>query len=152
MTNQQEARAWRSLVNAVLVLEEALDRQSQRDGGLPHAYYSLLVILYETPGNRLPASELAARLRHSPSRLTHAVTSMEKSGWLARERSATDRRVQIVALTEAGSRLVRRVSPRQATEVRAVALSRLTPRQVGQLEEMSTAIVAALDEQGAEPA
>ena len=150
MSRQSDARqnAWRSLVIATHVLEEALDRQSQRDGGLPHAYYKLLVFLYETPGHSMPASELAARLRYSPSRLTHSVTSMERSGWLSRSRSRTDRRVQNVTLTDAGTRLVRRVSPLQATEVRAVALSRLSDEQVGQLEALSSAIVAALDERG----
>jgi len=41
--------AWRSLVLASHVLDDALDRQSQRDGGLPHAYYKVLVFLYEAP-------------------------------------------------------------------------------------------------------
>jgi DNA-binding MarR family transcriptional regulator len=145
VSRQSDARAWRSLVIAAHVLEEALDRQSQRDGGMPHAYYKLLVLLYETPGHSLPARELADRLRYSPSRLTHAVTSMEKSGWLTRSRSADDRRVQIIALTDAGTRLVRRVSPLQAVGVRAVALSRLTDEQVQQLEAIGSEIVAALD-------
>ncbi|MET4782212.1 MarR family transcriptional regulator [Glaciihabitans sp. UYNi722] len=144
---QQEA--WRSLMTATLVLDGALDRQSQRDGGMPHAHYKVLVVLYETSGRRLAMSALAAQLRYSPSRLTHTVVSMEKSGWLQRSRSTDDRRVQIVQLTEVGIRLVKKVSPIQATEVRARAFSQLSTKQVQQLDAITAAIVEGLDDQPA---
>ena len=69
------------------VLAEALDRQSRRDGGVPHTYYALLVILYEAGAHRLRMSELAAELRCSSSRLTHAVSSLERSGLVERQYS-----------------------------------------------------------------
>ena len=137
-------RAWRSLIGAALVLEGALDRQSQRDAGMPHTYYQVLVMLFESPGRQLQMSILAGRLRYSLSRLAHAVTSMEKSGWLERTRSALDGRVQNVGLTDAGIRLVRKVSPIQSREVRARALSGLTPEQVVQLEQLMGALTTAL--------
>jgi DNA-binding MarR family transcriptional regulator len=144
LTDAQK-RAWRELVMATHLLDEALDRQSQRDGGMPHAYYKLLVLLYESPGHGQTMSWVAAKLRYSLSRLTHAVTSMEKSGWLLRSRSADDRRVQMVALTDAGVTLVRRVSPLQASEVRSRVFSRLTDEQVEQLAAIGSAIIAGLD-------
>ncbi len=144
LTDEQQ-RAWRSLMLATIVLDGALDRQSQRDGGMPHAYYKALVVLYETPGRRLAMGALAAQLRYSLSRLTHAVASMEKSGWLRRSRSKEDRRVQFVQLTDAGIQTVRHVSPLQATEVRARAFSRLTAEQVQQLDAITAAIVEGLD-------
>ena len=98
LTPEQNS-AWRSLVLMTHVLDDALDRQAQRDGGLPHAYYKVLVYLYETPERRLTMGELAARQRYSTSRMTHAVTAMEKSGWLRRSVSPTDRRVRLVELT-----------------------------------------------------
>ena len=142
-----QQRAWRSLMTAIVVLDGALDRQSQRDGGMPHAYYQALVVLYETQGRHLPMSALAAQLRYSLSRLTHAVASMERSGWLQRSRSTDDRRVQFVELTEAGIRMIRHVSPLQATEVRARAFSRLTAEQVQQLDAITAAIVGGLDDE-----
>ena len=141
-----QQRAWRALVMTTLVLDDALDRQSQRDGGMPHAYYKLLVMLYESPDHQQSMSGLAAQLRYSLSRLAHAVTSMEKSDWLRRSRSEDDRRVQNVALTDAGIRLVRKVSPLQAAEVRARVFSRLTEQQVEQLEAIGAAIVEGLDD------
>lgn len=137
--------AWRSLVLVTHVLDDALDRQSQRDGGLPHAYYKVLVFLYESPDRRLTMSELAAQQRYSQSRMTHAVASMEESGWVRRVRAEHDRRVRYVELTDEGVALVRAVSPKQVTEVRQRAFAKLDPVQVSQLSAISLALVEGLD-------
>ena len=145
LTPEQNS-AWRSLVLVTHVLDDALDRQAQRDGNLPHAYYKVLVFLYETPGRHLTMGQLAAQQRYSTSRMTHAVTAMEKSGWLRRTVSATDRRVRLVELTEQGVALVRRVSPQQVIDVRQKVFARLSAEQVRQLQQISLAIVDGLDD------
>ncbi|GAB3802949.1 hypothetical protein GCM10027605_23820 [Micromonospora zhanjiangensis] len=45
-----EQHTWRSFVAATRALMDALDRQLQRDAGIPHAYYEILVRLSEAPG------------------------------------------------------------------------------------------------------
>ena len=40
-----EQRAWRAYLEATVLLFDALDRQLQRDAGMPHAYYEILVRL-----------------------------------------------------------------------------------------------------------
>ena len=40
-----EHAAWVSLLATVSLLEAALDRQLQRDSGMPHAYYQILAML-----------------------------------------------------------------------------------------------------------
>jgi len=142
----EQNTAWRSLVLVTHVLDDALDRQAQRDGNLPHAYYKVLVFLYETPDRRLTMGQLAAQQRYSTSRMTHAVTAMEKSGWLRRTVSPTDRRVRLVELTEQGVALVRRVSPQQVIDVRQKAFAHLSAEQVRQLQQISLAIVDGLDD------
>lgn len=144
LTPEQNS-AWRSLVLVTHVLDAALDRQSQRDGDLPHAYYKVLVFLYESPTRSMSMGDLAAQQRYSTSRMTHAVTSMEKSGWLRRTVSPADRRVRLVELTEKGIDLVRAVSPRQVVDVRQKVFAHLDPVQVQQLEAISLAIVDGLD-------
>ena len=145
LTPEQNS-AWRSLVLLTHVLDDALDRQAQRDGNLPHAYYKVLVFLYETPGRHLTMGQLAAQQRYSTSRMTHAVTAMEKSGWLRRTVAPTDRRVRLVELTEQGVALVRRVSPQQVIDVRQKAFAHLSAEQVRQLQQISLAIVDGLDD------
>jgi len=145
LTPEQNS-AWRSLVLVTHVLDDALDRQSQRDGDLPHAYYKVLVFLYESPGRRMSMGELAAQQRYSTSRMTHAVTAMEKSGWVRRTVSPTDRRVRLVELTDKGVDLVRAVSPQQVIDVRQKAFAHLDSTQVQQLEAISLAIVQGIDD------
>jgi DNA-binding MarR family transcriptional regulator len=139
-----QQRAWRALVIATHTLDEALDRQSRRDGGIPHAYYKILVFLYESGDRRLAMSELAAHLRYSPSRLAHAVASLERSGWARRVRSTDDRRVQFAELTSEGAAIVRAVTPGQVTEVRHPVLDALSAQDAAALERIASAISAAL--------
>jgi DNA-binding MarR family transcriptional regulator len=147
--SREQNEAWRSLVMLTHVLDDALDRQSQRDGGLPHAYYKVLVFLYESRDRRLSMSELAATQRYSISRVTHAVDAMERSGWLRRERSETDRRVQLVVLTDDGIALVRKVSAAQVRDIRETVFSTLTDTQVAQLAQLASAITSSLDNENA---
>ena len=150
LTTEQNS-AWRSLVLLTHVLDSALDAQAQRDGGLPHAYYKVIVFLYETPGRRMTLSQLALQQRYSTSRMTHAVTSMEASGWLRRVQASHDRRVRFVELTDAGVALVRAITPRQVHDVRAKVFSHLDSAQVEQLQQIALAIVEGLDATPAGP-
>jgi len=137
--------AWRSLVLLTHVLDAALDRQTQRDGGLPHAYYKVLVFLYEAPDRRMSMTALAEAQRYSGSRMTHAVSSMERSGWVKRTTSPADGRVRVVELTAAGIHLLRTVSPGQIAEVRQKLFAVLSDAQVEQLTVIGRAAVAGLD-------
>ena len=143
LTDDQQ-RAWRSLVLATHAVEEALDRQSRRDGGIPHAYYKLLVFLYEGRHGEIRMSQLADQLGYSISRLTHAIASLQRSGWVTRERSTTDGRVQLVSITDAGIAIVRAVTPGQVREVREPILGALSLEDAATLERLASTIRAAL--------
>ena len=55
--DDDEQRTWRTVVVAMHELEAALDRQLQRDAGLPHAHYAVLSTLSESEGRRLRMGE-----------------------------------------------------------------------------------------------
>ena len=57
--NSDEQRAWRAFLDATRRLYEELDRELQRDAGIPHAYYEILVRLSEAPDRTLRMSSLA---------------------------------------------------------------------------------------------
>ena len=66
----EEQRTWRSFLTATQLLHAQLDRELQRDSGMPHAYYEILVRLSEAPARTLRMSDLAdasASSRPSPS-------------------------------------------------------------------------------------
>ncbi len=137
-------RAWRALALTSHLLTAELERQTQRDAGMPHIYYVLLVALYEAPDRRLRAGSLADAGRISPSRLSHAVRSMEKSGWVARRRAAGDGRGQEIELTDAGVDVVRRLAPRQQAAVRVPLLGGLSDSEATALAELLEPMIAHL--------
>lgn len=146
----EEQEAWRAFVLARHLLEDALDRQLQRDSGMPHAYYMILTVLIEATDHTVRMGDLAARLSYSRSRLTHAVASLERSGWVARHPDPSDGRGQLAVLTRAGVRAQHDAAVGHVAEVRRVLIDRLTPAQIGQLAAISEAIVAGFEPSGDE--
>lgn len=138
-------RAWRALAATSHLLAAELEAQTQRDAGMPHTYFVLLVALYEAPARRLRAGELARAARISPSRLSHALRSMEASGWVARQRAASDGRGQEVVLSTAGVDAVRRLAPRQQAEVRVPLLQGFSDSDLTRLAELLEPVLVRLD-------
>jgi DNA-binding MarR family transcriptional regulator len=144
-----EQRTWRAFFGATQLLFDRLDRELQRDVGIPHAYYEILVWLSEAPGRSLRMSELARRTRSSRSRLSHAVARLEERGWVNRRDCVTDKRGQIAELTDDGFAALAAAAPGHVAGVRAHLFDALTPEQVRQLRHISEAIMGPLDDDGA---
>lgn len=141
----EEQATWRAFLLASQLLDEALDRQLQRDAGMPHAYYAILVTLSEAPASSLRMSELAAGLRYSQSRMTHAVRSLEGNGWVRRQRSPDDRRGQLAVLTDDGRRALARAAPGHVAEARRQVFDRLSQEQVTELRHICETLLEGLD-------
>ncbi len=136
---------WLSYVAASSLLEAQLDRQLQRDSGLPHAYYQILAMLSEVPGRTLRMSDLAAITQSSQSRLSHAIARLERHGWVCRVPCPDDRRSTLARLTDAGFAVLAEAAPGHVETVRAHLFDRLSPEQVGQLREICHAVLDGLD-------
>lgn len=135
-----EQRAWRAYLAANRLLFDALDAQLQRDAGMPHAYYQILVALSEAPERQLRMAELAAATQSSRSRLSHAVARLEERGWVRRDTCPSDRRGQLAVLTDAGFAALAAAAPGHVEEVRRRLFDRLRPEQVAQLREICAAV------------
>ncbi|MFG3092313.1 MarR family winged helix-turn-helix transcriptional regulator [Streptomyces antibioticus] len=142
----EEQRAWRAYMAGYLLLEDAIDRQLQQEAGMPHLYYSILAHLSETAERRLRMTDLAERLKITRSRLTYAVTRLEKDGLLRREDCPWDKRGSVAVLTDEGMTVLENAAPGHVETVRATLFDRLTPEQVGQLEEIFTRVARGLQE------
>ena len=138
--DDEEQHAWRAFLRAATAVDDALDRQLQRDAGMPHAYYQVLAMLSEAPDCTLRMSELAGLTTSSASRLSHAVSRLEERGWVRRERHPTDRRGSLAVLTDDGWAAVQAAAPGHVAAVRAAVFDRLEPDQVSQLREISEAL------------
>jgi len=142
--SEREQEIWRSFLSATIGLTDALARQLQRDAGMPHAYYEILVALSEAPDRTLRMSELAGVRNSSRSRLSHAVARLEEAGWVRRRDCPTDKRGSFAMLTDEGYAALEAAAPGHVTEVRERLFDQLTPEQVEQLGEISRAIQVGL--------
>ncbi|WCN83114.1 MarR family winged helix-turn-helix transcriptional regulator [Micromonospora sp. LH3U1] len=135
--DSDEQRTWRAYLAASRALMDTLDRELQRDAGMPHAYYEILVRLSESPGRRLRMSDLAEAVGSSRSRLSHAVARLEAAGWVRREECPTDRRGQVALLTDEGFATLAAAAPGHVEGVRRHLFDALSPAQVDQLRRIS---------------
>ncbi|MEU6774141.1 MarR family transcriptional regulator [Streptomyces sp. NPDC046759] len=139
-----EQRVWRAYLHATTLLEDHLDRQLQRDAGMPHIYYGLLVGLAEAPHRRLRMTELAMQAKITRSRLSHAIARLEKNGWVRREDCSSDKRGQFAVLTDEGAEVLARTAPGHVTAVRQALFERLSPEQQKALGEIMEIVAEGL--------
>ena len=142
----EEQRTWRAYLASSRLLLDQLDRELQRQSGMPHAYYELLVRLSEAPDRRLRMSDLARSAGSSRSRLSHAVARLEEAGWVGRESDPLDKRGAWAVLTEAGFAALAAAAPGHVEGVRRHLFDQLDPAQVDQLRTISAALLDHLTE------
>ncbi|GAA0601637.1 MarR family winged helix-turn-helix transcriptional regulator [Streptomyces crystallinus] len=142
--SDEEQRTWRAYLHATTLLEDHLDRQLQRDAGMPHIYYGLLIQLSEAPRRRLRMTELAIGAKITRSRLSHAIARLEKNGWVRREECPSDKRGQFAALTDEGFAVVERTAPGHVGAVRQALFDRLSPEQTEQLGQIMRVLAEGL--------
>ena len=109
--SESEQEVWRAYQTATKLVSESLDRQLQRDSGMPTTYYEILVALSEAASRELRMSELAEFTKSSRSRLSHAIARLEENGWVTRRSCPTDKRGAFATLTEDGMAVVRAAAP-----------------------------------------
>jgi len=139
----EQHRAWVSILGLTQALPAALDAQLKRDAGMNCFEYHVLARLSEAPGHTMRMTALAVLAQGSLSRLSHAVTRLEKSGWVARRPSLENGRHIEAQLTPAGWKKVQRVAPGHVREVRRLVVDVLTPTQLTQLRRAARAVVEA---------
>lgn len=142
--DDEEQRTWRAFLSAQRLVFDRLERQLQRDAGLPHAYYEILVRLSEAPDRTLRMSQLADCALSSRSRLSHAVARLEAAGWVRRRACVEDRRGSFAELTDAGLAKLRQSARGHVEAVRHDLFDALTRDQQRALREASEALVAHL--------
>lgn len=79
--------------------------------GVSATQYNALRILRGAGPDGLPCGEVAARMINQDPDMTRLFDRMEKPGWIVRERSRTDRRVQLARITNEGLRLLASMDP-----------------------------------------
>ncbi|PXA72054.1 MarR family winged helix-turn-helix transcriptional regulator [Cryobacterium arcticum] len=137
--------AWAAIATLLERLPAALDAQLQRDSGLTHYEHGLLFALDSAPLHTLRLSVLAGYANSTLSRLSRAISRLEKKGWVLREIDPTDGRFTLAVLTDDGRALVAAATPAHHTLVEELVFDSLTAAQARQFAEISARIALAID-------
>jgi DNA-binding MarR family transcriptional regulator len=135
-----EQRAWRAYRNTVLTVDTAVARDLTRDTGLSMPDYQVLSALSEAEQHRQRLTELAARMRWSPSRLSHHVSRMQARGLVDRSGCRDDLRGAYIVLSDEGLRVLRAAAPDHVASVRRHLIDLLSAEQLAALTEIGAAV------------
>lgn len=138
--SEDEITTWAALATVLERLPAALDAQLQRDAGLTHFEYGLLYALDTAPDRRLRLKTLAGYASCTLSRLSRAITRLEKEGLVTRVVDPGDGRITLGVLTAAGRERVRDAAPGHEALVRRVVFDALSDRQARDLGLISRRI------------
>lgn len=160
----EERSAWMTLIAMLMAVPTAIDAQLKRDSGLNFFEYSILSSLSQPDEHAVQMSNLAMLAGGSLSRLSHAVSRLERQGYVKRRTNTVNESRCIEAvLTREGLDALIAAAPAHVREARRLVFDRLTPTQVRQLHkiahelaeaaspEMIKAVDGAIEEAEAEP-
>jgi DNA-binding MarR family transcriptional regulator len=140
-----ERDAWLSLIGVIIRLPAAMDAQLQRDAGLSHFEYIVMVNLSNAEGRVLRMSQLAAQCHSSLSRLSHVVARLERRGWLRRDPCPDDGRATLATMTPDGFAKLASAAPGHVEHVRNCVIDALDDEQLRQLNVIGEVILRRLD-------
>lgn len=144
----EELAAWRRLAAVLELLPNVLDAQLRRDAGLTHFEYYVLAMLSEAPEWTLRMTGLAMRTNATLPRLSHVVRRLEERGLVERFPCPGDGRATNARLTAVGWHKVRKTAPGHVVNVREHVIDALTAEQIGQLTDITDALLQRLDPEG----
>jgi DNA-binding MarR family transcriptional regulator len=147
----EEEAAWRAYRRMRTLLDLQIARDLARDSHLSESDYDVLSTLTEKPGRSWRASELAAQLLWSTSRLAHHLGRMERRGLIARGECAEDGRGATVTLTGAGWAALEAAAPEHVASVRRHFIDLLTPAEVQALAVLAGKVLGHLAEPPGDP-
>lgn len=144
-----ELETWSSLSTLLEWLPAALDAQMQRDAGLSHFEFGVLFALSKSAEGQVRLSELAGYANSTLSRLSRAITRLEKKGYAHRSPDPSDGRFTLAILSPQGRAVIDQATPGHVALVRALVFDSLSAAQAKQLGASSRRITQAINAEGA---
>jgi DNA-binding MarR family transcriptional regulator len=138
-----EWQTWLHLAGVLTALPTTIDAQLKRDACVNFFEYSILSSLSVRPGRAMQLAVLAQLANGSQSRLSHAVSRLEKAGWVERRHCCGDTRGVEAVLTDAGMARVTQIAPAHVREVRRTVIDALTPDELTQLRNACRKLLTA---------
>src|SRR5208337_2261325 len=131
----QERPALNTYVKLMRAANAARNSASRSLGGtgVTLTQFAVLEALYHL--GPMSLSDIAQKVLTTGGNLTMVVGNVEKQGWVRRQKSPEDRRVQIGVLTVKGKSLIRQIFPRHAAAI-AEFVAVLDSEEQGRLGEL----------------
>ncbi|TCK61369.1 MarR family transcriptional regulator [Curtobacterium sp. PhB136] len=143
--SDEQLETWAAVATLLERLPTALDAQLQRDSGLTHFEHGVLTALDTAPDRTLRMSTLAGYASSTLSRLSRAVTRLERKGWVRRVVDPTDGRFTLAVLTEDGHEKVAESTPAHQALVRRLVFDTISRAQARQLGVIARGVAGAVD-------
>lgn len=137
---------WRAFIDGAVRLLEVIDRDLKLKHNLSLPEYEILVRLSEAPERRVRMAELADSANHSRSRLSHAVTRLERRGLVRRGSCPQDRRGVYAHLTDDGFDALDRASRDHVEVVRDYFVDILDPADLAAVGRAFRAVGDKIDD------
>jgi DNA-binding MarR family transcriptional regulator len=131
--SDDEERAWHGLVEAYDSLTRVLDARLVAIHRFPLTTLEALIEIAHAEDDSISVSDLAERVRLSPSRTSRLAIELERQGLVERQRDAADTRSTRVAATQAGRDRLLEAAPTYLSTIRAHLFEGLGERDVKQL-------------------
>lgn len=134
-TTRAAVQAWEALFRSQVTLlrrladDDVWDPISMRE-------YDVLFTLSRCPSRRARLHELNREILLSQPSLSRMVERLESAGYVAREPDPADRRGTVVALTDAGAAMQRRIGARHAASIRRYVGPALDDDELRTLREL----------------
>jgi DNA-binding MarR family transcriptional regulator len=136
----ERVQAFGVLLTAAARLERLLGAAMERESGISHAMFEVLLRLAAAPDGAT-MGDLSRDAVLTSGGATRLVDRMVEAGLVQRERSQSDRRVQVVTITALGERKLAEAARRHARAIDEHVFQVLSPDQL-------TATIAGLDALG----
>jgi DNA-binding MarR family transcriptional regulator len=138
---EPEQRSWRALINVTTGVLSVLDAELRAEHGLSLGEYEVLARLSEEPEHSLRMTDLAGRLRLSPSGITRRIDGLVRDGLVERKPCPSDRRGSNAVLTEKGFLRLKEAAPTHVRGVREHFVDQLSDRQLADIASALSAVV-----------
>jgi DNA-binding MarR family transcriptional regulator len=131
--SEEEERAWTGMVDTHEALLRALDERLLAEHKMPLSTFEALMHIAHAEEGTIAISELAERIRLSPSHVSRLVIALERQGFVGRQRSSKDARSTRATITESGRKQLREAGSTYLSTIRALLLDPLGEREIEQL-------------------
>lgn len=143
--DEEEERAWRALQFMQNRLSAELARDLAKTSGLSYSDYVVLVVLTDSPDERVRLFELSKALGWEKSRASHQVARMVRRGLVRKEQCKTDRRGAFVSIAPKGKRAIEAAAPGHVDAVRRLFVENLTRAEIKAIGTAAQKVLDALE-------